>query len=127
SWENVVDLGTHAAICALTLWSLRSNHFRLRPPWLILALPALALASAAWSLAPTVTLGFSFELVVICLLVMLTVAIDRVDPDLARSILRRTLRVVVLVVAALCIVGLLFPHRSGTTAGDTRFHWPGEH
>lgn len=127
SWENVVDLGTHAAIGALALWSLRSNHFRLRPPWLILVLPALALASAAWSLAPRVTLGFSFELVVICLLAMLTVAINRVDPDLARSIMGRTLRIVVALVAILCLVGLLFPPSSATTPGDARFHWPGEH
>lgn len=126
SWENVADVGTHAAILALTLWSLRSNRFPLRAPWLILALPALSLVSAAWSLAPTVTLGFSFELVVICLLAMLTVAIDRTDPELARSVLRQTLRLVVVVVAALCVIGLLFPHGSGTLPGDNRFHWPGE-
>jgi hypothetical protein len=136
SWENVLDLGTHAAIAAAVLWSLRSNRLQPRPPWLILALPALALASAAWSLAPTVTLGFSFELVVICLLAMLTVAIHGVDQELANSILRRTLRVVVLLVSVLCVIGLLdpnvtgatpAPNITGATSGDNRFHWPGEH
>ena len=126
SWENVLDIATHAAIASTVLWSLRSNRFRLQPPWLILALPALALASAAWSLAPTVTLGFSFELVTICLLAMLTVAIFGVDRALAGSILHRTLRIVVLLVALLCVIGVLFPHGSGAAVGDTRFHWPGE-
>lgn len=126
SWENVLDLAIHSVIAMLGLWSLRSNQFRLRAPWLILALPAIALASAAWSLAPTVTLGFSFELVVICLLAMLTAAIHEADPDLALSILRRTLRTVVQLVVILCLLGLIFPTNAGDISGDTRFHWPGE-
>lgn len=127
SWENVLDIAIHVVIAATVLWSLRSNRFRLRPPWLLLALPLLALASAAWSLAPTVTLGFSFELVAICLLAMLTVAISGVDPELASSILKRTLRVVVLLVTVLCVIGLLDPNAlTPATPGDNRFHWPGE-
>lgn len=131
SVENVLDLGIHAAIAGLALWSLRRNRFGLRPSPLILAVPALALVSAAWSLAANVTLGFSFELVAIYLLGVLTAAIHRADPALGRSVLQRTLRLAVQLVAALCVVGLIFPHSGGSAAvatpGDNRFTWPGEH
>lgn len=131
SLENLIDLTIHATIAVFALWSLRSNRFSLRSSWLIFALPAVALISAAWSLAPSVTLGFSFELVAICLLATLTAAIYRTSPDLGASILRRALRGVVQVVALLCIIGLIFPHRGGLAAGvqpgDNRFTWPGEH
>jgi hypothetical protein len=131
SVENVIDIGTHALIAALALWSLRRNRFGLRPSWTILALPTLALVSAAWSLAPNVTLGFSFELIAIYLLATLTAAIHSADPDRGRSVVRRSLRVAVQVVAVLCVVGLIFPHTgsgaAATTPGDIRFTWPGEH
>jgi O-antigen ligase len=131
SIENLLDLGIHGLIAALALWSLRRNRFGLRPSWLILALPGLALMSAAWSLAPTVTLGFSFELVAIYLLATLTASIFRADRDVGASILREALRLAVLLVALLCIVGLVFPHSADSAAvatpGDKRFTWPGEH
>jgi O-antigen ligase len=131
SVENVIDLSTHAAIAALALWSIRSNGLRLRPLWVVLSLPALALASAAWSIAPNVTLGFSSELIAVYLLAALTAAIHEADPSLGRAVVNRSLRLVVQVVAALCIVGLLFPHQAGSAAvsdpGDTRFTWPGVH
>jgi O-antigen ligase len=131
SVENVIDLGTHATIAALALWSIVSNRLRVRPLWLLLALPALAVVSAGWSLAPNVTLGFSFELVAVYLLAVLTSAIFEADRSLGRAVLARSLRLVVQVVAVLCIVGLMFPHRAGSAAladpSDTRFTWPGEH
>jgi O-antigen ligase len=128
SVENVLDLGTHAVIAASVLWSLRRNRLRPRPSWLLLALPAASLASAAWSLAPTVTLGFSFELVVDWLLAMLTASVLLVDPELGRALLRRTLRIVVVLVAVLSIIGLIFPYGGGTSADHgVRFAWPGEH
>jgi O-antigen ligase len=99
----------------------------MRPSLLILSLPALALVSAAWSLAPTVTLGFSFELIAMVLLATLTAAILRTDPTLGGSVVRRSLRYAVVGVALLCVVGLIF--RSAWTAAGppTRFTWPGTH
>ena len=127
SAENVIELATYGAIGAFALWSLKSNGFGRRPSFAILALPTLALVSAAWSLAPTVTLAFSFELLAAVLLVTLTAAIVRADPDLGRSLVRRTLRLAVQGIALLCVLGLIF--RSGWTPGTetaaARFSWPG--
>jgi O-antigen ligase len=61
------------------------------------------------------------------LLASVTAAIVRLDPTVGRSVMRRTLRYVVVGVALLCIVGLVF--RSGWTAAGppARFTWPGTH
>jgi hypothetical protein len=99
--ENVVELAVYGVIGAASAWSLRRNGFRRRPDALMLTLPALALLSAAWSLAPTVTLGFSFELIAVVLLATLTSAILSADPVLARSILSGTLRLTVIGVEVL--------------------------
>ena len=80
SVERVVDIGSHGLIAALAILSLRRNRFTWTPSWLILALPALALASSAWSLAPVVTLGFAAQLLAIYLIATLTAAIYREDP-----------------------------------------------
>jgi hypothetical protein len=130
SVENVINLAIYALIAALAAWSMVRNRIGQRPPWLLGALPALALLSAAWSLAPTVTLGFSFELVVVGLLAWLTGAILHADLSLGRSLVCRTLRVTVLGVALLCVIGLVF--RSGWTPSDPnggalRFSWPGSY
>jgi O-antigen ligase len=126
--ERVVDSGIHGLIAASVIWSLRRNRFGWTPSGLILALPALALASAAWSLAPIVTLGFAFQLVAIYLLATLTAAIYREDPQRASTVLRRALRVLVQGVAVLCLVGLAFPYQGDPTTGDVaRFTWPGSH
>ncbi len=129
--ENVVDLATHAAIAAVAVWSLRANRFTLRSSWLMLVLPVVALISAAWSLAATTTLGFSFELVTVYLLAAVTVGIHVADRALGRSVLQRSLRAAVFLVAGLCVIGLVFPHRGGIAAGvlpgDMRFTWPGVH
>ena len=131
SVENLIDLSIHGTIALAVLWSLRTSRFRLRPSPLMFALPVLALASAAWSQAVTVTLGFAYELIVIWLLAVLTSVVYRADRGLGQSVLRRTLRVIVQGVALLCVVGLVLPHRGGLAAGvqpgDTRFTWPGEH
>jgi O-antigen ligase len=127
SVENVIELGTSATIAALALVSLKRYRFGVQPSLLILSFPALALVSAAWSLAPTVTLGFSFELIAMVLLATFTAAILLVDPTLGRSLVHRSLRYVVVGVALLCLVGLVF--RSGWTAAGppARFTWPGTH
>src|SRR5205085_460167 len=73
-----------------------------------------------------VTLGFSSELLAAVLLATLTAAIVSADPDLGRSLVRRTLRLAVQGIALLCVLGLIF--RSGWTPTDTggaRFSWPG--
>lgn len=131
SAENIIDLATHATIAAAALWSMRRNRLPLQPSWLLLALPALALTSAAWSKASNVTLGFSFELVAVYLLAVLTIAIRETDRTLGDAVLRNSLRLVVLLVAVLSLIGLAFPHSAGSAAvadpGDTRFTWPGEH
>lgn len=131
SVENVLDLGLHAAIAMLAVWSMRNNHLGPRRAWLVCALPVLALVSTAWSVATTVTLGFAFELIAISLLAMLTVAICDVDPALGRSLVRRVLRACVVLVAVLAAIGLVFPHSADSAAldnpGDARFTWPGEH
>jgi hypothetical protein len=130
SIENVVNLTMSAAIATLAVWSLKRNRFVWRPSWLLLALPALAVLSAAWSLAPTVTLGFAFELVAMALLGTLTAAIVRADPRLGQSLVRRTLRYALVGLAVLCVIGLIF--RSDWAPADVangapRFTWPGGH
>jgi O-Antigen ligase len=129
--ENVLDLAIHAAIAAAAIWSLRTNRFSLRSSGLLLALPAVALVSAAWSLTSTTTLGFSFELIAAYLLATVTAGILAADPVLGRSVVSCTLRAMVLLVTALCVIGLIFPHRGGLAAGvlpgDMRFTWPGVH
>jgi O-antigen ligase len=92
------------------------------------AFPTLALFSAAWSLAPSVTLAFSFELSSIVLLAILTAAIVSIDPRLGRDLVRRTVRITVLGIAVMCLLGLLFrgswPVDPGNVGG-ARFSWPG--
>src|SRR5207248_1378221 len=129
SVENVIELTVYGAIGASSIWSLRRNGFGRRPEGLLLALSALALLSTAWSLAQTVTLGFSFELIAIVLLSTLTSAIVSVDPGVGRSIMRRTLRLTVVCLAILCVVGLLFQSDWVTASPDEarRFTWPGGH
>src|SRR5436853_357532 len=83
---SVIALATYGAIGAFALWSLKSNGFGRRPSFVILAFPTLSLVSAAWSLAPAVTLGFSSELLAAVLLATLTAAIVSADPDLGRSL-----------------------------------------
>ncbi|MBV9839060.1 MAG: O-antigen ligase family protein [Solirubrobacterales bacterium] len=127
SVENVIELSVYGVIAAFAVGSLWRNRFGRRPSWVMLALPAFALLSAAWSLATTVTLGFSFELVAIVLLATVTAAILTADATLGRSLVRRTLRVQVQGVAVLCVVGLIFQN-SWTAAGEpARFTWPGTH
>ncbi len=131
SIENVVELLTHAAIGLVALASLKRNRLNGIPPAAILVLPAIALLSTTWSLTPMVTLAFSFELWVIVLVGTLTAAIVGTDTDIGRSIVRRTLLLIVAVIAALCVIGLLVGD-AGTRASSTaenldRFTWPGAH
>lgn len=107
SAEIVIGLCIHGAISAAALVSLKRNGLGRRLPLLVLALPALALLSAAWSLAPTVTLGFAFDLMASVLLAALTAGITRADRELGVSIVCRALRLTVLGVALLCVFGLL--------------------
>ncbi len=125
SVENVLNLLSFGTIGALSLWSLRSNRFYRWPPLILLGLPLLSLLSAAWSLAATVTLGFSFELLNMVFLATLTGAIITVDSELGRSLIRRMLRAFVVSVATLCVLGLVV--RSGWDLSETpaRFSWPG--
>jgi O-antigen ligase len=129
SVENVMELSIYGIIAASALWSLKRNGLRLRPSFLILAFPTLALFSAAWSVAVTVTLGFSFELLAAVLLASLTAAVISSDPRLGRDLVRQTLRLTVQGVALLCVVGLII--RSGwtpdTRSGALRFAWPGSY
>lgn len=127
SAENVIELGTYGAIGALALWSLKRNRFGQRPSFVVLAMPTLALLSAAWSLAPTVTLAFSFELIAAVLLATVTAAIVTADPDLGRSLLRRTLRLAVQGIAVMCVLGLIFRGWwvPGTETSAPRFVWLG--
>jgi O-antigen ligase len=128
SVENLINLLGAAMIAALSLWSMRRNRIPRQPSLLVLALPALATVSAAWSLAPNVTLGFSFMLVATVLLAAVTAAIMSADPEVGRSVVQRTLRVLVQVVAALCVLGLIFRHGWLTTPHEApRFTWPGGH
>jgi O-antigen ligase len=127
SIENVIELASYGIIAAAALWSLQRNGLRWRPSFLMLAFPTLALLSAAWSLAPTVSLGFSFELLSAALLATVTAAIFSTDPHRAGDLVRRTLRLAVQGIALLCVVGLFI--RSGwapdTGTGTLRFAWPG--
>jgi O-antigen ligase len=127
SIENVIELSTYGVIALCVLWSLQRNRIRWRPSFLILAFPTLALLSAAWSLAPTVSLGFSFELLSAALLATFTAAIINNDPSLARDLMRGTLRVTIQGIALLCVLGLI--DRSGwapdTHSGTLRYAWPG--
>ena len=127
SAENVIELGVSALVAGLSLWSLRRNRFDWHLPKLLLALPVLGLISAAWSLAPTVTLGFSFELVAITLLSIVTAALAKADPAAGQALIQQALRFVVVGVAFLCVVGLV--DRSGWAQPGlpSRFAWPGAH
>jgi O-antigen ligase len=127
SIENVIELFSYAVIAAFALWSLKRNGFRARPSLLLLAFPTLALLSSAWSLASTVTLGFSFELLSAVLLATVTASIISTDVRLGVDLVRRTLRLAVLGIGLLCVLGLVI--RSGWTpdpgTGRARFSWPG--
>jgi O-antigen ligase len=127
SIENVIELSSYGLIAACALWSLRRNRLRWRPSFLMFAFPMLALLSAAWSLAATVTLGFSFELLSAALLATLTAAIISNDHHRAGDLVRRTLRLSVQGIVLLCVVGLII--RSGWApdahTGHLRFAWPG--
>lgn len=127
SAENVIELATYGMIGAGAAWSMRRNGVGGQPPWLLLALPALSLLSAAWSVAGTVTLGFGFELIATVLLAWLSAGILERNPPLGRAVIRQMLRFVVEGVALLSVVGLVF--RSGwTLPGEVpRFTWPGTH
>jgi O-antigen ligase len=127
SIENMIELSSYGIIAAVALWSLKRNLFRGRPSLLMLAFPTLALLSSAWSLASTVTLGFSFELLSAVLLATVSASIISTDVRLAVDLVRRTLRLTVLGIALLCVLGLIIRTGWATDAGTgrARFAWPG--
>lgn len=123
--ETIYEYLGHGAIGVLAIISLMHNRLRGWPPWPLLALPALSLVSAAWSLTPGMALATSLQLLVIALLATLTIGIGRADRTVARTLILRTLRLTVQVVAVLCVLGLLIGNPAQQELGQGRFGWPG--
>jgi hypothetical protein len=123
--QHIVQLGTYAAVMALVIRARRSIlHLSPRPvpKGLLLAWPAVAVLSAAWSLSPIYTLVRASQLLVVGALALLVVRIWTNDRSAGEEIFMRSLRLFVQAVTILAIIGLV-------TAPDlgSRFTWPGMH
>jgi hypothetical protein len=123
--QHIVQLGTYAAVMALVLRARRSLlplDPRPVPKGVLLAWPAFAVLSAAWSLAPIYTLVRASQLLVIGALILLVVRIWMLDRAAGAEIFTRSLRLFVQAVTVLAIIGLA----TGSEV-SSRFTWPGMH
>jgi hypothetical protein len=132
SGRIIIELGVYALIAAIIVayWRVfRRPHLFAGLPALILAWPAVALASTLWSIIPKFTLVRAAQLFVPVLLAICTLGLGQRDPELAESLWWRSLRLLVNVITLLVLIGLA----TGSTAtdiesgGEGRFAWPGVH
>jgi len=129
SIQHVIELLTYAIVAALVVRSrgaILSLFPRPVPKGLLLAWPALAVASSLWSLVPLYTLVRSLQLLVPVALALLLTRVWLSDPDAGERIWAGTLRLFVQAVTILAVVGLLIPSVGSELAGG-RFTWPGAH
>jgi hypothetical protein len=128
SIQHVIELLTYAIVAALVVRSrsaILSLYPRPVPKGLLLAWPALAVASSLWSLVPLYTLVRSLQLLVPVALALLLVRVWLSDPGAGERIWAGTLRLFVQTVTVLAAVGLLLPEATELAGG--RFTWPGTH
>jgi O-Antigen ligase len=128
SIQHVIELLTYGIVAALVARSrgaILSLYPRPVPKGLLLAWPALAVASSLWSLVPLYTLVRSLQLFVPISLALLLTRVWLTDPDAGERIWAETLRLFVQTVTVLAVVGLIFPGDPELTGG--RFTWPGTH
>jgi O-antigen ligase len=130
SLGDLTELFVYAAIAVGALVSLRRVSAELVRLWPLAILPALGLLSASWSLAPVLTLARVFEMMAVVLLAALTAGVTVRAPQGAASAAMAALRIFVLVIAVLCVVGLVVGDAGTLTATQRaagRFAWPGAH
>jgi hypothetical protein len=124
--QHVIELITYGMVSALVVRSrsaILGLYARPMPKGLLLAWPAVAVASSLWSLVPLYTLVRSLQLLVPISLALLLARIWLSDPDGGKRIWAGTLRLFVQAVTVLAVVGLLIP----ADLANDRFSWPGAH
>jgi hypothetical protein len=123
TFENKVEIAAYLMVAALTLlylYPMRGPRRRI-PVFPLVAWPAFAVLSTAWSLIPLFSLIRSLQLFVPIALCFLMIRLWQQDPRAGAILFRRTLRLIIQLITVLAILGFASYGRWP----DGRFTWPG--